>query len=546
MKITLRADFVAISMLSVLVASAGMAEARTAVLQQPRFERATFAPQAAAPKGLTTAVQMTKDELATARAFTGPTTMLADPENPRVLVAATANLRTRVCQLTVSTDGGLTWHFSKSLPAPENMPFCTDYSAGVATASIAWGRNGTLYYALEGFALGQDKQAEKHASMVLARTTDLGESWTTTVVDNQAGKMGPDSPTDFGASLAVDTSGERDAVYVTFTQYYFEAAPDSPLQNAPLMVVTSSDGGDNEFSRLTRTIDGKSYPMLMEGFFGAPLITAHNGTILVVSGSQNPPDNFPPADSNFNARFNYAMPQVAARSPDQGRTWTFTVMGPPIFAGNGSQTGLGWIPEGGPTGSFVASYGGTPEKATSSGLADILFQRSTDDGKTWSAPVAINDDSPEQEATNFYPQMGVAPNGRIDVVWQDSRDQTDFRFNVRYTYSTDAGATWAPNMLISDVPLDFNRGVSFNSDIRQPPGVASTNQYAAFGWADTRLADEVTETQDNFSAIAEFSPLPATGSSVLPILAAVFAGLVVAGLVLLLIFSRRRASVTRM
>lgn len=44
--------------------------------------------------------------------------------------------------------------------------------------------------------------------------------------------------------LAVDTSGERDAVYVSFTQYFPDAPSDSPLNNGPVVVSASTDGGD--------------------------------------------------------------------------------------------------------------------------------------------------------------------------------------------------------------------------------------------------------------------------------------------------------------
>ncbi|HWB72149.1 MAG TPA: hypothetical protein VG452_08015, partial [Egibacteraceae bacterium] len=182
-----------------------------------------------------------------------------------------------------------------------------------------------------------------------------------------------------------------------------------------------------------------------------------------------------------------------------------------------------------------------PETSDTTGLADIVFQRSTDGGQTWSEPVAIDDDDPDRHFTSFYPQLAVAPNGRIDVVWQDNRELTDYRFNVRYTYSTDGGATWAPNVQINDRPVDFNLGVSFNSDLRYAPGVASANEYAAIGWADTRLGDDLTQTQDNFGAIAQFSPLPpTTANTVLAIVAAVFGGLVAAGIVLLVFLRMRR------
>jgi hypothetical protein len=512
------------------------------------FSPATFADQSVATKRLTAAVQMTKDEQAPTRAFTGPTSMLVDPENPRIVVAATADLRTRVCQLVRSTDAGHTWHYAKSLPAPTAYPNCTNGSAGAPEASIAWGKHGTLYYALNGFGPGEGSYTEGRTSMVLARTTDLGDHWSTTLVDDNRSKPVP-APSDFGATVAVDTSGSRDVVYVGFSQFFPDAPQDSPLNNGPVEVAVSTDGGVTfgppaniqDSSHLTGTIAGKSYPLLMEGFFGAPLLTAHAGTVVVVSGSESPFNNHPPGDSNFDTRFNYAMPQLAARSTDHGKTWTVATMGPPIYAGVGSQTGLGWTPKGGAKGTFVAAYAGSPEGATSSGVADIVFQRSTDGGATWSDPVAIDDDTSGQ-STSFYPQLGVAPNGRVDVVWQDTRGQTDYRVQVRYTYSADGGATWSHNMEVTDQPVNFNLGVSFNSDLRQPPGVASADQYAVFGWADTRLANDLTQTQDNFSAVAQFAAIPAKTSTVLPVVAAVFGGLVVAGALLLLaqLVRRRR------
>jgi Neuraminidase (sialidase) len=143
-----------------------------------------------------------------------------------------------------------------------------------------------------------------------------------------------------------------------------------------------------------------------------------------------------------------------------------TTMDGPKYDGTGAMTGLGWTSKGGAQGTFVAGYAGTPATSPTSGVADILMQRSTDGGVTWTEPLAINDNKPEENVNNFYPQMSVAPNGRVDVVWQDNRGLADNLINVRYTYSTDGGLTWAPNQVVNDRPLNFNYGISFNSDLR--------------------------------------------------------------------------------
>jgi hypothetical protein len=234
------------------------------------------------------------------------------------------------------------------------------------------------------------------------------------------------------------------------------------------------------------------------------------------------------------------MPQMIGRSTHYGKTWEISTLSDPILAGTGVFTGLGWTPKGGENGTFVAVYASTPATSPTIALADIVVQRSTDGGVTWTSPLAIDDDPPEERSTGFYPQVSVAPNGRIDVAWQDNRETTDFHFNVRYTYSTDGGLTWAPNIKVNDRPINFNYGVSFNSDIRQPNGVASTNQYAIIGWADTRNANETTQTQDNYASAVQFSPLPTTRNTTAPRIAAIFGGLVLAGIVLLVLPLLRR------
>jgi hypothetical protein len=516
----------------------------------PAFPSARFAPQSVKPQRLTAAFHMTREQQQPVRAFGGPTSMLADADDPRVMVAATADLRSRLCQLVRSTDGGRTWQFSKELPSPKAYPYCIDNVAGLAAAAVAWGRDGKLYYTAQAFGDGEGgfRPTGGHVSHMLATSTDLGDTWTTTLVEDNRGKPEPAAAT-YGTAVAVDTSGETDVVYVGYNQHFPTASPDSPLQNGPVVVATSTDGGKtfppavdlNNFSKVTTTIDGQRYPLLFEGFFGGPLLLAHDGTVLAVSGAQIPNGSLPPGQmSNFGASFAYPMPQLIGRSTDRGKTWTVSQLGPPIFSGSGSQTGMGWTPKGGGNGTYVVVYQATPASSWSSGPAQIVMQRSTDDGLTWSDPVAIDDGDRARKTTAFYPQLSVAPNGRIDVVWQDDFGQSDFRFNVRYTYSNDGGATWAPNMTVTDRPVDFNYGVSFNSDLRHPPGVASTNEYAVIGWADPRLADDLTQTQDNFGAAVQFEALPPETNTTLSIIAAVFAGLVAAGLVLLMLLAVRR------
>jgi len=82
---------------------------------------------------------------------------------------------------------------------------------------------------------------------------------------------------------------------------------------------------------------------------------------------------------------------------------------------------------------------------------EVMFARSTDGGSTFSAPVRINDDTNHQSKWHYFGTLSVAPNGRIDVVWYDTRNAANnIDSQLFYSFSTDAGVTWAPNIAVSN------------------------------------------------------------------------------------------------
>jgi hypothetical protein len=82
---------------------------------------------------------------------------------------------------------------------------------------------------------------------------------------------------------------------------------------------------------------------------------------------------------------------------------------------------------------------------------DVMFIRSTDHGQTWSAPVRVNDD-PAGNTRKFqwFGTMSVAPSGRIDAVWNDTRASADSTISaLYYSYSANGGTTWSPNVQVT-------------------------------------------------------------------------------------------------
>ena len=82
---------------------------------------------------------------------------------------------------------------------------------------------------------------------------------------------------------------------------------------------------------------------------------------------------------------------------------------------------------------------------------DVMFARSTDDGLTFSAPHKINDDPVNPSKWHWFGTLSVAPNGRLDAVWYDTRNaanNTDSQ--LFYSYSVDGGVTWSANVAVSN------------------------------------------------------------------------------------------------
>jgi hypothetical protein len=87
--------------------------------------------------------------------------------------------------------------------------------------------------------------------------------------------------------------------------------------------------------------------------------------------------------------------------------------------------------------------------AISSEPGDLMAWRSTDNGRTWSSPVAVND-QPKAAREGLHAMAGDA-NGHLAAVWLDDRVGPKGK-RLWGAFSNDAGATWSKNTMLYEVP----------------------------------------------------------------------------------------------
>ena len=300
---------------------------------------------------------------------------------------------------------------------------------------------------------------------------------------------------------------------------------------------------------------------------------------------------------------------VMARSNDMGATWTRTravnmrgFLNPGGTVHNGSnyprlaagptgnlyvvfnqgpgqvgssQCGTGPFP-GGSTGAGATrtcpSYGAGSFQSADHFInwdADVWFIRSTDGGVTWDELKQVNDPKktglavPEITQTR-HPEIDVAPDGRIDIVWEDRRHWylspslrvkattvldppvappgfADPRYSTcvhshnrceearlgdtYYARSNDAGVTFAPNRRLNDRSHNNDVGYDYKSNGYWDYGaavVSLSNEKLLVADMDSRLGNVDTDTMDivlrkvNLNAGAGPIPVDNVGSASSP------------------------------
>jgi len=168
--------------------------------------------------------------------------------------------------------------------------------------------------------------------------------------------------------------------------------------------------------------------------------------------------------------FGYGNTIALARSNDNGTTWQAPIETAEFFTmdqvlGNdrvNTSPSLAVDNSRGPRrGSVYLVYSNN----NSGDGADIVFQKSTDGGKTLSNPVEINA-APGQDRPQWFPWVSVdTQTGRVSVFYYDQGiDKSGDLTEVSYTFSDDGGAHWSAPVPLTRIP--FHAG--WGNDTGQP------------------------------------------------------------------------------
>ncbi|HEX6539199.1 MAG TPA: sialidase family protein [Candidatus Dormibacteraeota bacterium] len=430
-------------------------------------------------------VQVTQDRTPS-RTNLAPFT-LVDRSSSSTVYLSEVEADNGLCRFYVSQDGGSTWALGAS-PQTSSSGNCGPgaFHPEYIRTQLAQGSDGTLYYAFS----ANNPNGGGSRSALVGRSTDQGKTWHTTYIAHAPdGTSSTNYELDFITHIAIDPSNPK-LVYADFRRDFPKGS--SQPANRPYLVVSTDGGATFGTPRMITDNDVED---------DAPWLVAANGKIYA---------SFLTNVNNFSSADFYV-----SYSSNQGQSWTQTKFG---SATSGDAVGLAYDSS---RNQFYVVW--DAEVGTSNNW-HINFATSSDT-RSWSKPKQLNSDPATDGRGHLFPHMSLSPSGRIDVAWYDFRndptpppDASNGGFgNWSDTYmvsSSDGGATWGPNIRLTDGLSNRNIGTfSFNLYyLVDQPGVASSDNTAVIAWTDTRNGDTDSQAQDIYSAVVSFSGSAAAGT----------------------------------
>jgi Putative Ig domain len=379
-----------------------------------------------------------------------------NPTNPENLVAGANDQLAIGTWLAVytSSNAGLTW--TNGLIPRSGLTGFTEAS----DPAVAFSENGTLYYSglVFNVVTKSNTAVAVEGTVFVSKSIDDGSSFPLTKIvapgSKQVGGVFNDKP-----YLAVDqTTGPfAGRVYVSWTRF------NAGGMTSDIMVAYSGDGG-RSFSSPVRV---SSSPLNQ----GSVPVVSPDGTVYLVWNDLSNSEIMEAKSSSGGVFF----PSPVVVSSYSWLPLQQNFLANSFFRVNNNPTAAADDTNGNVYVAW-ADY--------ANGYAVILSSRSLDGGTTWSTPIKANDDATTND--HFFPWMSVS-HGIISVDFYDRRvDPLNHLVDVFYAESVDGGASFSPNVRVTDVSFNpdaiiFGNGESFIGDYI---GIASNGTLAHPVWTE--------------------------------------------------------------
>ena len=407
----------------------------------------------------------------------------ANPTNPANLAEAErVDSPQPSCAVRVSADGGSQWS-----AVPITLP--PSESVSCFSPDLAFGADGTLYVAFTTFG-PVSGQGVAPDGLWLVTSHNAGRSFSPPV--RAEGTL------TFQAHLAADPTVPG-LLWLTWLQASDTSSFGLASTGDPIVVARSEDGGTT-WGRPVKASGGGRARVV------APSLAVGRGSALELAYLDVGDDRLDysgAAQGRGGEPYAGRWSLVVARSIDQGSTWAETVLDSAVV----------------PTRRFLMLYPPGPAVAIDSrrgrsyvafhdarlGDADVRLWRSTDGGRRWGTGQRVNDTRPHDGTSQYLPALGVAADGRVDVVYYDRRaDRRDVTTGVSLQSSFDGGASFTASLRVSERAFDSGIGVGSDqgmAELGDRLGIVSTDSATLAMWTDTRAGTRTTGKQDLARAI---------------------------------------------
>ncbi|MGE0813251.1 MAG: sialidase family protein [Vicinamibacterales bacterium] len=341
----------------------------------------------------------------------------------------------------VSTDGGLTW-----TGAPAAHPGGRVQGDDV----ITFGRDGTAFHTFIAFdGIRVDRPERAFSGIHVRRSTD-GIAWepAVAVVDHVNSAI----PFEDKPWTVVDRaagSPHRGNVYVAWTRFDVYGSA-NPADRTGIWFARSKDGG-RSFQVPVRISDGsggaKDDDDTVEGAVPA---VGPNGEVYVAWSGPRGIEFDTSADGGWTFGADKVLTTLTGG-------WDLPLPG--VERHNGMPVTAVDLSGGKDKGSLYVNF---IDERSGPGDTDVWLLASRDGGKTWAAPVRVNDDP--KGAAQLFTWMAVDPaDGSVNVVFHDRRGQSGTMTGVTLARSVDGGRTFT-NYALPVEPFDCCARSSFLGD----------------------------------------------------------------------------------